>query len=439
MRIAFTVHKLPPDSLGGTEIYTLGLARALARQGHAVAIFCPQPGATSLERVVGEDGVDRWRAPLPADRQAENPISLFWHTFRDHAIERAFAAFLDEVQPDLVHFQHVQAVSAKLIEMAGRLPRRLPLVATLHDYWYFCANSQLVRPDRQPCAGPSVGCRNCVDCATVRADLAGLNALRPLVALPLAYRNAYLRRMAEQIDLFITPSHFLRSRYIGQGFPGHKIVVLENGMDLARLVGKTGEEAEAQLEKGVVRPHFGYLGAFAWQKGAHVLVEAFNRLPPDAASLTLYGSETAFPDYAAQVRAAIRHPHVRVAGPAPFDQVGAVMRQFDALITPSLWYENSPLVIQEAYALGIPVIASNLGALTEKVQDGVSGRLFPAGDSAALAAILQEIIADPALLAHYRQQISPPPTIEEHTLQVEQLYRQLVQGGQPGYTDVKIA
>jgi glycosyltransferase involved in cell wall biosynthesis len=437
MRIAFTVHKLPPDSLGGTEIYTLSLARSLAREGHDVAIFHPQPGAASLQHVVGEDGVDRWRAPLPADRQGENPVSLFWHTFRDHAIERAFSTFLDKVQPELVHFQHVQAVSARLIEMAAGLPR----VATLHDYWYYCANSQLVRPDRQPCAGPSAGCRNCVDCATVRADLAGLSVLRPLVALPLAYRNAYLRRMAQQIDLFITPSHFLRSQYVGQGFPGDKIVVLENGMDLARLGGKAGDkakaeaqveaqvEAKAEAEKGVVRPHFGYLGAFAWQKGAHVLVEAFNRLPPDAASLTLYGSETAFPDYAAQVRAAIRHPQVRVAGPAPFDQVGAVLRQFDALITPSLWYENSPLVIQEAYALGIPVIASNLGALAEKVQDGVSGRLFPAGDSVTLAAILQEISAEPALLARYRQQINPPPTIEEHTRQIEQLYRQLVMRG----------
>lgn len=421
MRIAFTVHKLPPDSLGGTEIYTLSLARSLAREGHDVAIFYPHPGVASLQHVAGDDGVARWRAPLPPNRPSENPISLFWHTFRDRAIEAAFAEFLDNVQPELVHFQHVQAVSARLIEMAAGLTR----VATLHDYWYYCANSQLVRPDRQPCAGPSAGCRNCVDCATVRADLTGLSVLRPLVALPLAYRNAYLRRMAEQIDLFITPSHFLRSQYVGQGFPGDKIVVLENGMDLARLRAK----AEAKVEEGVVRPHFGYLGTFAWQKGAHVLVEAFNRLPPDTASLTLYGSETAFPDYAAQVRAAICHPQVRMSGPAPFDQIGAVLRQFDALITPSLWYENSPLVIQEAYALGIPVIASNLGALAEKVQDGISGRLFPAGDSAALAAILQEISAEPALLARYRQQISPPPTIEEHTRQIEQLYRQLVMRG----------
>lgn len=419
MRIAFTVHKLPPDSLGGTEIYTLSLARSLARLGHDVAIFCPQPGVARLQHVAGDDGVARWCAPLPLNRPSENPISLFWHTFRDHAIEAAFAEFLDNVQPELVHFQHVQAVSARLIEMAAGLPR----VATLHDYWYYCANSQLVRPDRQPCAGPSAGCRNCVDCATVRADLAGLSVLRPLVALPLAYRNAYLRRMAQQVDLFITPSQFLRSQYVGQGFPADKIVVLENGMDLARLEAK----AEAKVEEGVVHPHFGYLGTFAWQKGAHVLVEAFNRLPPDAASLTLYGSETAFPGYAAQVRAAIRHPQVRMAGPAPFDQVGAVLRQFDALITPSLWYENSPLVIQEAYALGIPVIASNLGALAEKVQDGFSGRLFPAGDSATLAAILQEISTEPALLARYRQQINPPPIIEEHTRQIEQLYRQLVQ------------
>jgi glycosyltransferase involved in cell wall biosynthesis len=417
MRIAFTVHKLPPDSLGGTEIYTHSLAAALARRGCEIAIFCPQAGATKLIRATNREGVQIWAAPLPTGRPRENPVSMFWHTFRDHAIEEAFCDFLVKTNPEVVHFQHVQGVSARLIELAAGHPR----IATLHDYWYFCANSQLVRPDRRPCAGPSPGCRNCVDCATSRADPAPLRLLRPLTALPLAYRNAYLRKMAGQIDLFISPSAFLRSQYAAQGFPGDKIVVLENGMDSRRLLHAPPLEKPAQR----VRPHFGYLGAFAWQKGSHILVEAFNRLPEDAASLTLHGSEQTFPDYAAEVRAAIRHPRARMAGPVPYEQVGGALRGFDALIVPSLWYENSPLVIQEAFVLGVPVIASNLGALTEKVQDGVTGRLFPAGDSAALAALLAEIAARPALLDEYRSHITPPPTIDEHAAAIARIYDSL--------------
>ncbi len=416
MHIAFTVHKYPPESLGGTEIYTLTLARALVALGHQVTVFYPSDRVQTITQQVEADGVMRWQVPLDPTRAHENAAAQYWHTFRDQAIERAFQDFLQRARPDLIHFQHVQGVSARLIALAQGLPR----VATLHDYWYFCANSQLIRPDRQPCGGPSAGNWNCVDCATARADLQGLRALRPLVALPFAYRNHYLRRMAEQIDLFIAPSLFLRDQYIGQGWPGDKIVTLENGMDRRRLLAPQGE-----VRPPPGRPHFGFLGSLAWQKGVHVLIEAFNQLPPTAA-LTIYGSDQAFPDYGAELRALARHPHIRFAGPLAYDQVGAALHRLDALVVPSLWYENSPLVIQEAYVVGVPVIASRLGALIEKVQEGQSGRLFPAGDSGALAALLTELSAHPEQLTALRQGITPPPTVEAHAAAVLDRYEQLL-------------
>lgn len=415
MRVALPVHKFPPESLGGTEIYTRTLARALVQAGHTVAVFYPSATVQQLTQDDTPEGMQRWRAPLSAARTSEDPIRQFWHTFRDQAIEAAFTTFLQDFQPDLVHFQHVQGVSARLIEQAAGRPR----LATLHDYWYFCANSQLIRPDRQPCPGPSWGCHNCVDCATARADLAGLRRLRPVVALPFAYRNAYLRRMGGQIDRFIAPSEFLRQQYIDQGWPAHKIVTLENGMDRRRLL----DAPSLDLPEPSARPHFGFIGSLAWQKGVHILIEAFNQLPMNAA-LTIYGSDSAFPDYGAELRRLVRHPHIRFAGPIGFDQVGTALRQLDALIVPSLWYENSPLVIQEAYVMGVPVLASRIGALTEKVQEQKNGLLFAPGDSDALAALLQSVIDDPAQLQTLRRGIHPPPTIEEHTVQVINLYEE---------------
>lgn len=414
MRIALTVHKYPPAALGGTEVYTASLAAALTRAGHTVHVFYPEAGLAQTAHGTGPGGEQLWRVPLPTSRAGENPAAQFWHTFRDRGIEAEFTRFLRATQPDVVHFQHVQGVSARLIGLAAGRPR----VATLHDYWYFCANSQLIRPDHAPCAGPSPGCRNCVDCATARADLAPLRALRPLVALPLAYRNRVLRDAAAQIDRFIAPSAFLRAQYAGQGFPSERITVIENGMDLRRLAGEA-------LPAPAVRPHFGFLGALAWQKGVHVLIDAFNRLPPDAASLTIFGSERAFPEYGAQVRALVRHPQIRFAGALPFDAVGGALRSLDALVTPSLWYENSPLVIQEAYAVGVPVIASRLGALEEKVQDGVTGRLFAAGDAAALAEVLGGIARAPEQLAEYRRNLPPPPDIDSHAAVLAGLYGEL--------------
>jgi glycosyltransferase involved in cell wall biosynthesis len=417
MRILFTVHKYPPESLGGTEIYAMTLARALQQVGHTVTVFYPTVTVTTPTQRTGADGVQLWQAPLPATRATEDPLRQFWHTVRDRTIEAAFAECLRATQPDLVHFQHVQGVSARLIELAVGYPR----VATLHDYWYFCANSQLIRPDRQPCAGPSAGNWNCVDCATARADLQLLRAARPLVALPFAWRNRDLRRLSTQIDCFFAPSEFLRQQYIAHGWPAAKITTLENGMDRQRLL----RAQDATLSEPPVRPHFGFLGTLAWQKGVHVLVEAFNGLPATAA-LTIYGSDRAFPTYGAELRALATHPHLRFGGPLAYETVGAALRQIDALVVPSLWYENSPLVIQEAYVMGVPVIASALGALIEKVTDGVTGRLFPVGEPQALRAVLQSVIDQPTQLAAWRAAITAPPTVEEHVAVITAQYARLM-------------
>jgi glycosyltransferase involved in cell wall biosynthesis len=423
LRIAFVVHKLPPDSLGGVETYTLGLARALAASGHAVHVFYPRAGALPGGARREEDGVHLWEVALPGSRFGEGPAAQYWHTFRDSTIEAAFEEFLAEVQPEVVHFQHVQGVSARLMPLARGRPRLL----TLQDYWFFCFNSQLLRPDQQMCAGPRRGW-NCVDCATVRPDLRKYRALRPLIALPLAYRNRYLRQVSGQIDLFLAPSEFLRQQYIRQGFPAERMAAVEYGLDMERLADAPGLELPAPPG----RPHFGFIGSIAWHKGVHVLVEAFNRLPAGAA-LTLYGSEASFSEYAAQVKAMVCHPHVRFAGALDHRTVGTALRQFDCLVMPSIWVENSPLVIREAFAAGVPVVASRLGALPEKVEDGVNGRLFTAGDPGDLARVLQELIDEPQQLARLAEATRPGPDMHAHSELLVSIYRSLAGGVPAGH------
>lgn len=419
-RIAFVVHKFPPESLGGTEIYTWSLARELARAGHEIHVFYPTTDLLPGEERIQRQGVHLWRIPLPEDRQAENPVSQYWHTFRDTGIEASYERFLAAVQPELVHFQHVQGVSARLIELTAHFSRQIPRLVTLHDYWYFCANSQLVRPDRSPCGGPDANCHNCVDCATERADLQWMRALRPLVAMPFAYRNHYLRRVAEWVDVFISPSQFLRDFYVRNGFPAEKIVVIENGLDERKLA----PAVDSALPEPDVRPHFGFIGSLAWQKGVHVLIDAFNRLGKNA-SLTIYGSETIFPEYVEELKALTRHPHIRFAGPLLPHHVGDALRKIDCLVVPSLWYENSPLVIQEAYGVGTPVIASRLGALPEKVEEGSAGLLFRPGDVDDLAALLAQLSRQPQRLAQMARRTVSAPSMAEHAGQLLSLYRHL--------------
>ena len=174
-----------------------------------------------------------------------------------------------------------------------------------------------------------------------------------------------------------------------------------------------------------MRPHFGFLGSLAWQKGVHVLIEAFNRLD-ERASLTIYGSERTFPDYVAELKRLARHPNIRFAGLLEPQQVGAALRQMDCLVVPSLWYENSPLVIQEAFGVGVPVVASRLGALPEKVKDGSTGRLFTAGSVDDLAAVLQDLVTHPQMLSGMAERTVPAPSMAVHAAYLEQIYQSML-------------
>ena len=169
----------------------------------------------------------------------------------------------------------------------------------------------------------------------------------------------------------------------------------------------------------------GYLGGLAWQKGVHVLVEAFNRLPPDRAELTVYGDPRPFPDYVARLRALAHHPRIRFAGPYAPEDRWRVLADLDLVVVPSVWPEISSLVTQEAFAAGVPVVAARVGALAGRVRDGVDGRLVPPGDVRALAAVLADLAQRPDELARLRQGVRPPRTLGEHVAEIEGIYRGL--------------
>ncbi|MBC7317000.1 MAG: glycosyltransferase, partial [Chloroflexi bacterium] len=139
------------------------------------------------------------------------------------------------------------------------------------------------------------------------------------------------------------------------------------------------------------------------------------------------GDMSAFPDYAASLRqAATRHPGIRFAGPAPHEAVGDILRQFDYLVVPSLWRETFGMVVQEAEAAGTPVIASRIGAL-QRVQDGLSGRLFEPGDIQGLARILRDLYDHPEKRALYRAHLTAGPLLADQAQRLVEIYQALIE------------
>ncbi len=416
MRILHLVHQYPPDFMGGTELYTQTLAAEQVENGHNVAVFCPAPQNHGFVPFT-EEGVRVYRVPLGTRSRTQ----VFRDTFRQNQLRATLKTVLAEEQPDIVHVQHLMGMPFGLVDLL--LEAGIPYVLTLHDYWFSCANAQLLtNTDQTICSGPDRLAVNCGQCALARGGKEGLIWLAPAIAPVMRYRNTRLRAVMNQSGRIIAPTNFVRQTMIDLGAPEDKLIVIRHGI---HLPGETLGALHGYTElPGRDRPlQIGYIGSIGWQKGVHVLIEAANKLPPDSVSLTIYGDLTTFPDYAAQLEAMIHGPQIELAGSLSRDDLWTVLAELDLVVLPTLWYETSSLVLDEAFAAGTPVVASRIGVLAEKVDDGINGRLFPAADAAALAQILAEISGDPLLLDHWRAGIPPVRTIAAHVREIEELYQ----------------
>lgn len=343
------------------------------------------------------------------------PLRIFLSSFGNPFVEKEFIRTLDEESPDVVHCQHLMGLSPRLVSLARQ--RGLPTLLTLHDYWFLCANAQLIRPNASICRGPLLWL-NCAHCAAFRVKAVPLLLAAPLLACLLAYRARLLERALQQVDLLVAPTAFLRRIFLKRGLAPESILHLGHGIETEGAITRM-----TQKDSNIL--HFVYVGGLAWQKGVHILIKAFNRLDPSRVRLSIYGSEKTFPEYAQRLHALAESPSVTFHGEIDRHQLWLALADEDVLVVPSLWYETFSLIIQEAFAAKLPVIASDLGALGEAVRHGVDGLLFPPGDPVALRRVFQELVDTPSLLDRLRENIKPVKTMIEHAAEMETLYTRL--------------
>ena len=411
MNILLVVHRFLPD-LAGVEICTLNLARALASRHNVLVYYRDHashtPGFRAVDDVVA--GLSVRRVSLNLTGWRRNRYRQFISPYRNPEIERDFAQTLARFRPDVVHFQHLMYLSAKLVEIAGR--QNIPTVITLHDFWFKCHKTLLLRYTGEICQDRE-GFRACADCLNGRRRPW---PIRWLTAGMLRRRDRLLRQALRGAQAVIAPSRFLKDQFVRDGYlPADSIHVIENGIDATGVLGHR-QRVDGEPIK------FAYVGSIAFHKGVHVLIEAFNHVRGPA-MLDIYGSLETYPAYAARLREEIVHPDTRLKGPLERSDIWRVLSETDVLVVPSLWYEaNSPLVMREAFAAGVPVIVSDLGAVAEKVRDEIDGLIFPPGDSQELQAVLQNLVDAPAQIEHMRQRIEPVTCVADNTQRTESIY-----------------
>jgi glycosyltransferase involved in cell wall biosynthesis len=412
MRVLHIVHQYPPEFVGGTELYTQTVAQSLAACGHAVSVFVPSSHAADLA-LTDESGVRVHRVPL-GPRSAN---AVFLSTFSQRTLSAGFARVLQQERPDLIHLQHLMGLPARLIDQIAAAG--IPFVATLHDYWYVCANAQLLTNTRQEiCAGPR-GWINCGQCALARAGHPDWQVLAPAAAPLLGYRHHLLRRVLERAAHLIAPTEFVHETYRRLGAPTDRVHVIPHGIELPA-------ELPPIVPRSTPALRVAYIGGLSWQKGVHTVIEAVNGLPPKAVQLTIYGDLNAFPDYVARLKQLTQQPSIQLAGRLARAGLWQVLRATDVIVVPSLWYETASLIVQEAFAAGVPVLASDLGALRERVRHQLDGLLVPAGDAAAWRNVLQRCLDEPDLLPRLQQGIGPVRSLTEHLIDLEALYSKTV-------------
>lgn len=451
MRILQAIHQFPPFSSQGSEMHCLQLSRALQHHGHQVGVFHISNTRPRLPKRLECSEADGLRTFHCIDGMEYSRIADWPNEFLHASFRRVLADFA----PEVVHFHNYLSLGDDLVGTAKS--SGAAVVYTLHDYGLVCPSALLLRSDGQLCGKSSATFFQ--DCCPTQ--LRASDGRRPVLAsrLPPLFRwrqfatnqprpvlrtllsgavhvaegilgtpettsvdakgRFYLgatQRIFDQAHLFLAPSAFLRDRYVRCGLSPSRI--LHHRYGLAHFP----RPMHRPSPDGSVR--FGYIGAFHAHKGIHVLLEAFRRLK-GRASLHLHGSSFGSPVSEAHFRRITSDSSSGFIVHGQYDnrRLGEILGGLDAVVVPSVWYENSPLTIQEAQIAGVPVITSDEGGMAELVRDGVDGLRFRLGDVDSLHRVLASVVDRPGMLESMRANAPAVPTIEEQTLGFLEHYR----------------
>jgi glycosyltransferase involved in cell wall biosynthesis len=399
MKVLVIAHGHPDFSVGGAELAAYNLFRSLQNHAEVESVdFLARTDQPSIS--CGMIGLRRpgeylWRQDMHD-----------WFLLRTaypNGMYDAFRAFLRFKRPDVVFVHHYAHIG---LEMLRELRRELPnafICLTLHEYMAICLNrGQMVK------AGSGKLCHSespeeCSVCVPSRS------------AESFWLRKHFIQKHFESADLFVSPSEFLRQRYIAWGIPADYIVVIENGQPRF-------EDVMQAPAAPALRTRFGFYGQVTEFKGVDILLQAMHVMRPEIRrtiqveinGANLEQQTDSFRELIEKLRAPlIVEGSLRWVGAYEPHELPRRMRKVGWVVVPSIWWENSPMVIQEAFCCGRPVIAANIGGMAEKVQHGVNGLHFEARSPLDLADVLTETVTTKGLWDRLSGNIRQPITYDE--------------------------
>ena len=422
LHVLVASHSHPTVSKGGAEIAAFEMFRGLqATDGFSSSFLGCSRG--NAYRRLGQ-GITQ---PFSADEYIYSTSGFDWFKFAnlDTKFPREFKALLRDLRPDIVHFHHYINFGLEALLYVKEVLPDAKVVLTLHEYLLVCNHlGQMIKTEKNMLCNKS----GLVDCAGCFPHLQPADFM---------LRNMYARRFLQAVDHYISPSHFLADRYIAWGVPPDRISVIENVIrphaDAADTPAASAmAEADAAPRRGAPRTiRLGFFGQISKLKGINVVFDAAKLLERDGVnnvSFEIHGDYRSQPaefqtDFLTRLEE-VGH-NVRYHGPYQNEAVDRLMQTVDVVLVASTWWENSPVVIQEALRNRRPIICSDIGGMAEKVRDGIDGLHFPVNSPLGLANVIRDLAKRPARLGQLVDTMAEPIDADEVILRHAELYRVL--------------
>ena len=408
-KILFVCHDFPPYKYAGAQLYASNLAKELNLSGFDTRIFYPvdiSQRQTNENRAL-YDIVESTYDGLPVYQvniDEKNNPAKFWQ-YDDLEIARQFEALLLAEKFEIVHFHLLYRLSSSLPKVAQALG--VASICTLHDYWLLCPLGHMVDSKMRACSGPesALKCAHCVcgfnrepDCQLVEY---------------FTHRQKAMKDAYERIDTKISPSTFLAQTHSNFGYSKPRVLPL-GWLPIQK-------ENNRETDETVV---FGYCGQIISRKGLDILIEALDRLPHRNWKLQIYG-EGYDAQYLGTILDKIKHnPQIEYLGAFTSEDLPRIYSEIDVAVIPSR-RENYPLTLLEALSARVPVVAADVGGISEMMQDRVQGFLFPQDSVEGLTSALCKILENPEIIPKMKRQIQPIKTIQQNAAEIKDIYQAL--------------
>jgi glycosyltransferase involved in cell wall biosynthesis len=417
LKILYVAHNHPTLHPGGAEAYALELYEAMREAPGVEPLLLARIGSNVARRRVAHPGT-----PFSAVNgdpgqhfvfTETDHFDFFTLTSRDKSLySKHLASFLLAHRPDVIHLQHTHFIGLDLLSQIRRVLPDAAIVYTLHEFLPIChRDGQMVRTfNSELCEEASP--RRCHECFPEISEQSFF------------LRQRFVSGQLDNVDRFIAPSAQLMEKYLRWGIEPERIEVEEYGRRPPAVRAPAPKQTKAPA-------NIGFFGQLSHFKGGRVMLEAMSRLGEDIdAHLWLHGANLElqpqeFQDEFAAISDSLKD-RVTFRGPYRHSELPKLMADLHWVVVPSIWWENSPLVIQEAFFHRRPVICSDVGGMAEKVRDGVDGLHFRVGDAFSLARTFETAVTSPRLWRSLREGIREPYSMDTHMAHLRAMYEELV-------------